>query len=105
MSATMFLVETCRHCSICNTVTPHTRRRFSLALLASFAFALASGELFLASTLPTVLGGFFCLFVALAIFSFDRERMWRIRCDRCRGKARSAIGSTKPGPHSEVFWL
>jgi hypothetical protein len=102
MHASMFLTETVRHCSTCNTVTPHSRRRFSIALLASLALVLASGELFLAS--PTsIVGGLVALFFAIAIAAYDRERMWRVRCDRCRSKARRAIAGTKPGKHSEVF--
>ena len=91
----MFLIESCRHCPICDTVTPHSRRWFSISLCLALAFAaLGASQLLIAPSDP--IGGCIFLFIALAIFAFDRERMWRIRCERCRGKAQRQNAKTKP---------
>jgi hypothetical protein len=91
----MFLIESCKHCPICDTVTRHSRRWFSIALGLAFAFALVgASQLFLAPSDPV--GGCIFLFIAMAIVAFDRERMWRIRCERCRSKALRDNAKTKP---------
>jgi len=91
----MFAVESCRHCPVCDTVTPHSRRRFSVAWCAASGFAIVAAGMF--SIEPTnVADGFIFAFIALAIVAFDRERAWHVRCERCRDRARRELAKTKP---------
>ena len=94
-TSTMFLIEGCKHCPVCNTVTPHSRRWFSVALCFAAAFALLGASMLFIEPRDPV-GGLIFFFIALAIAAFDRERMWRIRCERCRGRARREVAKTKP---------
>jgi hypothetical protein len=91
----MFLIESCKHCPACNTVTPHSRRWFGLPLFFASLFALLGAAMFAIE--PAIYAsGFIFLFLAAAIVAFDRERVWRIRCNRCRDKARRENEKTKP---------
>ena len=100
----MFVIESCQHCPVCDTVTPHSRRRFSLALCLASMFAIVAASMFLIE--PTnIAAGIIFAFIALAIVSRDRERMWRVRCDRCRGKALRELADTKPGRRNTEILL
>jgi hypothetical protein len=91
----MFLIETCKHCPVCTAVTPHTRRWFSLALfLAVLLVSLAASMFFVSPPEPAT--GFIFLFLALVIVARDRERMWRVHCNRCRERARQPYENSKP---------
>jgi hypothetical protein len=76
-------------------VTPHSRRRLSIARAVAFALAIASGWLFFRSTAGLV-PAIVLLFIALVLVLFDRDRMRRIECERCRGKALVELEKTKP---------
>ena len=68
-----------------------------VALPALFAavVALAGGACFLLGEGVWVFG---CLLLLLAAFVFlsDRERFWRVACERCRGRRVDEVRATKP---------
>ena len=92
----------CR-CSECDAVTPHSRRlvalpvgvALTLALLAGCCFVLGGGLEFL-GVLP--------LWGALLVYQADRDKYWRVHCERCRGKLVLDLRRTKPtlGSNCEI---
>lgn len=77
--------ESVQRCETCDEATPHSRRRvalpvlFGLALLIGGAWGFSLGE---TGWIPGGLAMFGGVFALL----WDRERCWRIACERCRWK-------------------
>jgi len=91
----MFHQEKVQHCPTCGETTPHSRRVIALPKLLS-ALALAGAAwCFLRSTGSWLLGG---LLLVVAVYALlrDREKLWSIHCERCRGKQLRALRRAKP---------
>ena len=86
--------ECVRLCGACGETTPHSRRAVALPVLLATAAALAGAACFLLEAA----GGwvFGMLLLAACVFFWDRERFWRIACERCRGKRVAEVRATKP---------
>lgn len=83
-------------CSTCQEATPHSRRWVAIPLVVAVLLAGTAGWLCWlggARAGAGVLLGMVALWLPLK----DRERYWRIRCERCRWKQRRALRATKPG--------
>lgn len=93
-------------CATCGETTPHSRRVIALPLLLASALVLAGLACFLYGGSGWVLGGLLG-FVALFVFFRDRERFWRIACERCRGKRVAEIRATDPrlGSTTIIDWF
>jgi len=91
----MLIRESVRRCETCEEVTLHSRRLVALpqllgaALLAVGAWCFLIGE-------PWWILGVFALFAGIGAVLWDRERFWRVACERCRG--RCVDESRKAGP-------
>lgn len=82
-------------CATCGEPTPHARHSVPWPRLVALALALAGAACFVAGARWTILG------IALALlgawlFLRDRESLWNIACERCRGKKRAERRNTKP---------
>ena len=91
----MFLRESVQLCSKCQEVTPHSYRRIALPKIVSAAAVLGAGVCAWRG------GDWYVLAVVLVLVAMtavlrDRERMWGIRCERCRTKRFVALRRTKP---------
>lgn len=77
--------ESVRHCETCGEATPHSRRAFALPpLLGAGLLATGAGTLALSGTWWPA--GALAAFVGVFVILWDRERFWRVACERCRGK-------------------
>jgi hypothetical protein len=91
----MFLHETIEFCSECQEVTPHSSRSIAIPKLAATVALGGAG-------LSVWLGDeWYALAVLLAVGSSfvlfrDRDKMWRVRCERCRTKKVAKLRLTKP---------
>jgi hypothetical protein len=97
----MWNVEAVKTCGECRTVTPHSRRRVSVPVVA--ALAVLGITVWVAVSTGSPLVPLVGVFLGFGVLAADRERCWHIACERCRGKARVALRRTKPGPHTEIF--
>jgi hypothetical protein len=92
----MLIRESVRRCETCDEVTPHSRRVVALpqllgaALLTVGAWCCMRGEPWWIVGVPALFAGLFALL-------WDRERFWRVACERCRGKRVEAVRRTRPG--------
>lgn len=91
----MFVIESSKYCPVCHSVTHHSHKRFSIARTIAVVLAIVGGWMLFRST-PEVVAGIVLLFIALALVLFERERMARIECDRCRSRAVAVLAKTKP---------
>ncbi|MEM9802945.1 MAG: hypothetical protein AAGA20_21655 [Planctomycetota bacterium] len=91
----MLNVESVRHCPTCDEVTSHSRRRIALlALFGSAAIVLGLGGLAFGRLEPLA-----AIAIALAgagIVAWDRRRLVRIECGRCRDAERVRRRRTRP---------
>jgi hypothetical protein len=84
-----------RHCAACGETTPHSRRVVALPVLFAAAVGLAGLACFPVGDawwIPGVL----LLVLAACVFLWDRERYWRIACERCRGKRVAEVRANNP---------
>jgi hypothetical protein len=87
--------ECVRHCAACGETTPHSRRVVAVPALVAAVVAIAGSACFLLGEGVWIVG---CLLLLLAAFVFqhDRERYWRVACERCRGKRVNEVRATRP---------
>jgi len=95
--------ESVRHCAACGESTPHSRRVVALPVLFSAALVLAGSSCFLIGEFWWVAGSQL-LIAAAFVFRRDRERFWRIACERCRGKRVNEVRATKLRPGSTTIF-
>jgi hypothetical protein len=90
------------HCPTCEEITPHSRRRLSLAW--AFACFVLVGS-FWFDTIATVLLGV----AAIVAVRADLRLGWRIECERCRSNLRQAQSAerrrTRPDPRYSTIDL
>lgn len=91
----MLLHETVQHCSTCEEVTPHSRRVIPLPKVLSTAAVAGAGWCFFQDVVWYVVGGLL-LYAAVFLLLRDREKLWGICCERCRGKKLQEIRRSKP---------
>ena len=100
------LRECVRRCATCGETTPHSRRVVAPPVLFAALLVLAGGAchpIGEAWWIPAVM----LWFTALAVFLWDRERFWRIACERCRGKRVAAVRALNPrlGSTTVIDWF
>ncbi len=97
----MFVRESVEYCQACETMTPHSRRRFSLPVFLALA-SLAAGVALVVGWLLSwwdsawIVPGSLLVFVGVFLSLRDREKFWRVHCERCRGKRIAQLRRTKP---------
>ena len=91
----MLVVEDSRFCSQCGTVTPHSRRRLAVPKIAAGTL-WGTGAWLCWTGGMRILLGVGLLFLGLLALLLDRERFWRVPCERCRTHRRAALRRTKP---------
>lgn len=84
----MFTHETVQHCATCDEVTPHSRRTVAVPKVLAVCCSVLAGVWWPAGGILLVPAAFLLL--------HDRERSWRIRCERCRAKKLAELRRTKP---------
>lgn len=87
--------ECVRHCAVCGETTPHSRRVVALPVLLAAVAGLAGIACFLLEEPWWIVGGLLLLLAAF-VFLWDRERFWRIACERCRGKRVADVRASDP---------
>jgi hypothetical protein len=88
--------ECVRHCAACGETTPHSRRVVAVPVLLAAVLGLGGAACFLLDEPWWVVGGLLLL-IAAVVFMHDRERYWRVACERCRGKRVNEVRATRPG--------
>lgn len=91
----MLIRESVRRCETCDEVTPHSRRVVALPQLLGAALLALGVWCFLIGDSWSIVGVFVLFASAFAVLS-DRERFWRIACERCRGKRVAELRRTRP---------
>lgn len=92
----MLIRENVRRCETCNEITPHSRRVVALPQLLG-AVLLAVGAWCCMLAEPWWIVGGFALLAGIFAVLWDRERFWRIACERCRGKRVDEVRRARPG--------
>lgn len=91
----MFLHEYVRRCPQCEEVTPHSRRRLALPKVVGIAALAGAAWCLSRDTEWWPLGGILIAGGVLVLLH-DREKFWRVRCERCRGRKLRELRATKP---------
>ena len=91
----MWVTTSVERCAVCDELTPHSRRWVAVPKLLSLALLAGATVCFTGETWVWF-AGWILLGLALYVYTRDRERCWRIHCERCRGRELRLLGKTKP---------
>jgi hypothetical protein len=100
----MFVREYVQTCAGCREVTPHSRRIVAWVWIAAGACAIGVAWCLFQGAAGRVPAAALAL-VGLCLLLRDRDRCWRVRCERCRWKKVAAIRRTGPtlDGRTEIF--
>ena len=82
-------------CTECSEVTPHSRRLIAFPKIGAVACVLVAAWSLYGDIIGWILAGLL-LGMGLLLLVRDRDKCWRIRCERCRWQRISAIRRTQP---------